>query len=203
MSPQIEMCPRCHSALDVTMESHGGSAVFTCDRHSPPHTWDYTPPPVPPKKPTYKPGSPEGILAELGVRDVLQYCVRKGDPWLEFGIVEDRFRLEDPALYKKLIGLFSHSRRSAVRGGPETTKSPTTLSTVLAGELRRMAKDGLIAQAPERDEATGYWHFDGTVSYWGPNPSPESDDALTWAEYAAGVGLDPTTWERAGEDLWN
>lgn len=44
-----------------------------------------------------------GIAAELGVYDDVFLCLSPGEPWLEHGIVEHRYKELCPTAYRKMI----------------------------------------------------------------------------------------------------
>lgn len=191
--PQITTCLDCHMAEDVTSEvdymTH--EWVFTCrgnEHGNVPFVWRKTPPSEKPAK-----QQRDGYFTELGVYDILLRCIKAEDLWLEYGIVEDRFRRLDPLLYAKLVDEFSHSRRHWKRGGPDLSPVRTqTVSMRLSRALGALRAEGLISfmNAP----ATGYWGYLDKVSHWAPVPAPPADQVLTWAAYATAHGLDPEDW---------
>ena len=191
--PQITTCPDCFMADDVTSDvdymTH--EWVFTChgNKHGDiPFIWRKTPPADQSGK-QYR----DGYFAELGVYDVLLKCIKPDDPWVEYGIVEDRFRRLDPDLYAKLVGEFSHSARHWKRGGPDL--NPVRIQTVsmrLSRALGVLRSEGLISFM--NASATGYWDYLDNVSHWAPVPAPLADQMLTWATYAKALGIDPEKW---------
>ncbi|HUR78558.1 MAG TPA: hypothetical protein VMZ22_11460 [Acidimicrobiales bacterium] len=197
-SPVTIPCTSCFRADEVTAVVKDGKWVYTCTDHRPePHVWIVDPPEPPAKKtaPKVSPASPARYLESVGANEVLAACLRADDPWVEYGVVEDRFRRAEPELYAHLVETYSHSARSAERGGPDVDKVSKTLSSRLAQALGRLATKGVVSKAPARREATGYWSYNGKVSYWGPNPAPESDAAITWEQYATDADdLDPAAW---------
>jgi hypothetical protein len=39
--------------------------------------------------------------------------------------------------------------------------------------------------------ATGYWAYNSSISYWALPPAPPVDHVLTYTDYATAIGLDP------------
>jgi hypothetical protein len=136
----------------------------------------------------------DGYFAELDVYEDLIACIHGGDPWLEYGIVEDRYRAQAPDTYAALVAKFSHSARNAIRGGPDTDPDQSRkVSSRLAGALSHLAQEGLIAKSTGL--ATGYWSYNGTVTYWAAMPPPPADLVLSWEMYAEQMSLDPEAWK--------
>jgi len=154
-----------------------------------PHRWTVTPPKAAPSA-----APQDGELARLGVYEDLPLCIHPDDPWLEYGVVEDRYRRLRPGPYAELILKYSHSRRNAIRGGPDVNpdQSPKT-SSRLASALSNLAGAGLIAKSV--GPATGYWGYNVTISHWAPLPAPDEGRVLTWSAYAIENGLDPEDWD--------
>lgn len=192
MIPYIVTCENCFRADEVTVEEDylTNEWVYTCNAHDPePHVWR-KPAPTKPAANVF----PDGRLEELGVYEILDQCIDSDDPWMEWGVIEDRFRRRDPELYALLIEEYSHSARDYRRGGPD--KNPTNtrkLSNRLAQAVRVLARDGHLEG--RFGPATGYWSYNTRVSHWAPNPAPDDDDLLTWEKYAMERSLDPTVWE--------
>ena len=154
-----------------------------------PSQWTVSPP-----KAATSTAPQDGELARLGVYDDLMLCIHPEDPWLEYGVVEDRYRRLQPAKYAELISKYSHSRRNAIRGGPDVNpdQSPKT-SSRLASALSHLAGAGLIAKS--FGPATGYWDYNGIISHWAPLPAPDEDKVQSWSEYATENALDPEEWD--------
>src|SRR5919108_492613 len=49
-----------------------------------------------------------GIAAELGVYDDVFLCLSPGEPWLEHGIVEHRYKELRPTVYREMINRWGH-----------------------------------------------------------------------------------------------
>lgn len=183
----MRMCPKCFTAEDVSPAGHG---QYCCEnpRHDDgSYTW--TP------EPQAKPATPgrESTLIELGVYDDLLACIHGDDGWLEWGVVEDRYRNIAPATYNDLVQRYSHSRRNAVRGGPDVKPAHGRLvSNRLSIALGQLHAEGLVSWSHR--QATGYWHYNGKTSFYAPVPAPAEDNVLTWESYATKQGLDPNDW---------
>jgi hypothetical protein len=137
MSAPLVMCNKCFTADDVTGVIQAGQYVYTCKNHPQPHVWSVNAPQPKVKKAPVL--TQAGFLASVGADEKLLQCVKAGDPWLEYGVVEDRFRRANAELYQLLLDRWSHSARNAIRGGPDTDPSGATVSSVLAGALQRLA----------------------------------------------------------------
>ena len=190
--PSIPICPSCFTADEVTVAGKvDGLWEYRCDNSwhkSGPHTWVVTP--------TLSGGyipAREGYLADLGVYEDLLACIEPGDGWLEYGVVEDRYRRRAPTVYASLVSSYSHSAQNEAHGGQ--IKNPPqrrTVSSRLAQALGQLATEGLIAKGWQK--STGYWSYNGTTSFWAPIPAPAEGNATTWEAYATANGLDPRRW---------
>lgn len=183
----IQTCPTCHFADDVTYTKTGGEFVYTCDnpKHGP-ISW---------RKPATNPATNarEGYLIEHGVYGDLLSCVRADDPWLEYGVVEHRYRILRPQTYATLVRSYSHAARNAARGGTIATPDRSmTTSRRLSGALSQLAEEGLLSSRKGR--ASGFWSYNSDVSHYGPVPAPAGDAFLSWVAFATKEGLDPQQW---------
>src|SRR5215213_2709464 len=77
-----------------------------------------------------------GIAAELGVYDDVFLCLSPGEPWLEHGIVEHRYKELCPTAYRQMIDRWGH-----VIQGPRRYSVTAFLTRTWA----RLAADGLLA----------------------------------------------------------
>ena len=114
----------------------------------------------------------EGLAQEWGLYDDLPKCVITGEPFVEYGIVEYRYKQLNPARYAALIGRYSHTKV-----GP----SHYTTSSFIAGALGRLWKRGDLTAT--WGTATGYWAYNGVISYWALPNAPDAG-LLTWKEFA-------------------
>jgi hypothetical protein len=125
----------------------------------------------------------EGLAQEWGLYDDLPRCLVPGEPMVEYGVVEHRYKELNPACYRALVARYSHTSL-----GPKNY----TASSFIAGALGRLLKRGELEAIFAT--ATGYWSYNGTISYWAlPGSSPESTP-LTWEAFARGRGIDPSAW---------
>jgi hypothetical protein len=122
-----------------------------------------------------------GKMGELGLYEDLPRCLVTGEPYVEYGVVEYRYCTLRPNVYAQLIQDYSHTRL-----GPKEY----TASAFIASALGRLADRGEVLY--QEDKATGYWSYNGILSYWALPPGPEESGArLTYKEFAIGKGLDP------------
>jgi len=192
--PTTIPCEKCFFTQDVTQEVNYLTGMWDYACSNPvhgetPYIWSVIPP-----SNAETSASRDSFLDGLGIYDDLLLCIHAGDPWLEYGVIEDRYRRDNPDEYAQLIEKYSHSARNSTRGGPDVQPSRSRkTSSRLSGALSVLAKAGLIDRA--FGPASGYWSYNPRISRWAPLPSPAKEDLLTWSEYAAGEGLDPTRWE--------
>ena len=172
-------CPRCFRDDDVSWQrlpdhmimyecsaSHGGSG---------PHRWIAS-----------RQSRPAEGAAEEGVTDELLEpllaCVVPGEPFAEYGVVEYRFRLAHPGLFR------AHVRE---QGHVLTGRRLYTASGVRFGvALARLARSGELLS--RYGPATGAWAYNGQMTYWAVPPQPRGDP-LTWAGFCAQLGR-PADW---------
>jgi hypothetical protein len=105
-------------------------------------------------------------------------CLEKGEPFAEYGIVEHRYRMMRPDTFAQLLATYGH--RAIEIGRLYTT------SSFLASALRILANRGELEL--RWGPATGFWSYDGTVSYWALAPA-SLQEMLSWASYAATEGI--------------
>jgi hypothetical protein len=130
-----------------------------------------------------------GIAAELGVYDDVFLCLSPGEPWLEHGIVEHRYKELCPTAYRQMIDRWGH-----VIQGPRRYSVTAFLTRTWA----RLAADGLLAA--QLGPATGvYQHTrNTTILYWALPPVPAPQRIRTWADFAADLGINPHGWTLPG-----
>lgn len=180
LPPKLE-CITCEHRDDfvAAMESPDGDEwIYTCTSpaHESPLSW--------PSKMEQPHSGREGICADLGLYEDLEACVLSGEPWVEYGVVEHRYRVLRPATYAKLVEDYHHAAHHDRR---------YTVSSLLVGVLGQLRKEGILAS--QVGKPTGFWakHL-GIVSFWSRSPAPPEDSTLTWATYAAGEELAPDVW---------
>jgi hypothetical protein len=176
--PSKQVCPLCgRDDTVVQLGIRNGKWLFRCTnpkKHFDQVDWasvDATP-----EEDTREPG----VMEEFGLFQDLPHCLNDGEPFVEYGIVEHRYRQLRPDTFKDIVAKYGH--RAVEVGRPYTT------SSFLASALRILA---------DRDEielrwgpATGFWAYDGTVGYWALAPA-SSDQLLSWDEFATKANLDP------------
>jgi len=181
--PPKQICQLCafgddHIAVSLTPD--GTSWLFACSspEHPTPHTWSS-------KIERYTPAR-DGICEELGLYDDLEQCVTPGAPWVEYGIVEHRYRLRRPDIYfGQLLDRYGHRAKA-----PKSF----TLSALLAKCLGQLTQERVLIG--RLGPATGYWRYNGQISYWARRPAPSESESMTWLAFASSTeGLDPETWD--------
>lgn len=179
-TPSKQVCPLC--GRDDTVDHHGikdGKWLFRCsNRRKHPEPLDWASSDVTPDEDDREPG----VMEEFGLFQDLPHCLSAGEPFVEYGVVEHRYRQLQPDTFKLIVAKYGH--RAIEVGRPYTT------SGFMASALRILAN---------RDEvelrwgtATGFWTYDGTVGYWALAPA-SSNELLTWQAFAKSEGLDPVT----------
>lgn len=129
------------------------------------------------------------IVEELGVEDKVLSCLRADGYYEEYGILEYRFQQAYPETYAALIDHYGHRALG-------TGKNPPTTTAILCGVLGRLYEfeDAIAIWGP----ATGYWRYNSKISYGAlPQSGVTPEDILTWEDFAAAEGLDPTAWPYA------
>ncbi len=187
MSTALPLPPRavCHlcgndEEITVTGLAIPGRWLYICSAigkfHVEPYQWN-----IPCEQPL---AAGDGITAELGLYDDLPRCVTPGEPWVEYGIVEHRYkRLRPDVYYDELLPRYGHTKI-----GPKRF----TTSSFIAAALGHLERDGILAWS--QTKATGYWAYNGVISSWAVPPEPPADQRLTWVEFAGDQGLDPQDW---------
>jgi hypothetical protein len=124
-----------------------------------------------------------GIGEELGVYDDLVACVANSETWLEYGIVEHRYKEAHPATYARMVRRWGHR-----------AKAPTkySMSSFLGGCLGHLAREGVIST--RRAPTSAYWSYLSAATHAAGVPRPPEDRQLSWATYAETSNLDPDTW---------
>jgi len=128
-----------------------------------------------------------GIAAELGVYDDVFLCLSPGEPWLEHGIVEHRYKELCPAAYLEMIDRWGH-----VIQGPRRY----SVTAFLTRAWSQLARDGILAT--KLGPATGLYQHNGSILYWALPPVPARQRIRTWADFAADLGINPHCWTLPG-----
>lgn len=145
--PPREICPLCGHDDHVrpAVGPDGDAWLYTCSegRHHPdsgPYVWA-----VP-----IEAAVGDGIMERLGLFDDLPRCLIDGEPWVEHGAVEYRYKLLRPDIYfNELLPQYGHRKN-----GPKSG----TLSALLGGALRHLSKAGTISFL-DHQPGTGYWSY--------------------------------------------
>lgn len=167
-------CPRCFTVDDVTYRRLPDKMVqyFCSDQHggSGEHTWLATQ-----SAASWTLDSHDGVTDEL--LDPLLRCVRPGEPFVEFGVVEYRLRQDYPELFA------AHVRE---RGHVMIAPGQATASSVrFAAALGRLARSGELVSV--YGPATGAWSYNSQVTYWAVPPAPPGP-YLSWVDHCARIG---------------
>jgi hypothetical protein len=173
-------CPKCFRADAVTQQkSIDGLWTFTCDDRrdhvdGASFVWDATNDPT---------GSDGDVRRSLGAYLApLRACLTPDEAYVEYGIVEWRFRSLAPHLFAELMAEHGHTRLN-----PISSKKST--SAYLAQGLGLLAADGELVRV--YGTATGTWSYNGRVTYWAAPPAPPTTSRLSWKQFALDSGLDP------------
>lgn len=183
--PPREICPLCGHDDNVSPGTgpDPDAWLYTCSsgRHHPDggsYTW-----PVPIENVV---ASRDGIMSDLGLFDDLPRCLIKGEPWVEHGVVEYRYKLLRPDVYfDELLPRYGHRKQSPKSG---------TLSAILGAAMRHLSKQGIVAFL-DRQPGTGYWSYLSWCGYWALPPAPDAERQLTWVQFADREHLGPNDWD--------
>jgi hypothetical protein len=182
----ITTCPRCFSADDVTYERLPDQLVeFACSRNHDgdgPYRWIAALDDL-----DLHEEADAGITDEL--LDPLSDCVVAGEPWVEYGIVEYRFRLRHPDLFAAHV----RERGHRMLGPHKVTASGVRFAMALG----RLSERGELVRI--YGPATGAW-APQDITYWARPPGPPTTSRVTWATWCADHGRSPdwTDDDRAG-----
>lgn len=172
-----QVCPLCADADDVDLiPLDAGAIEYVCRRvRSHPggeaYVWA-----AQRESATAMQDSEEGPASELGMLDDLLACVPGDEPWLEYGIVERRYRDRSPDAFAELVTRWGHLED----GVPRRYTASSYIGTVLAMLRRR----GLLASLPGGGRGTGYWAYTTLSSYWARPPAPAPTCLLTFHDWA-------------------
>lgn len=183
--PHRQVCPLC--ALDandlVTWDVEGpGLWRFTCVACVNPAHDDYSW--LTTGRDALSTGEHDGLSAELGLYDDLLRCFTPGEALIEYGVVECRYATSNPAAYKHIVGLYSHTEF----GKPIDYSA----SAFIAAAVGKLGREGLLVRHPCK--ATGFWKYNGTLHASGLAPGPGDEPVLSWETFAESNGLDPRSW---------
>src|SRR6266511_1965183 len=135
-----------------------------------------------------------GIGAKLGVYDDVFLCLSPGEPWLEHGIVEHRYKELCPAAYLEMIDRWGH-----VSQGPRRY----SVTAFLTRAWSQLARDGILAtklgpvcrRAPAGSRpATAYWQRSSVPPLACINTTtPSCTGRFPLAQRLIGSGRGPTS----------
>lgn len=106
-------------------------------------------------------------------------CVNPGEPFVEYGVVEYRFRLARPELFVAHVRERGHMMLGTRRGLASAS------TTRFAKALARLEKAGELVTV--KGPGTGAWRHDQAIGYWARPPRP-SGPLLTWSMFCATQG---------------
>ncbi len=174
----IRTCPLCFSPDDVSYERMpDGVIAYSCERNhdgNGDHHWTLA------SNEAGRSGLTEdGVTDEL--LDPFSACVLTGEPWMEYGIIELRFRDAFPDLFRDHVRDRGHRMLNRTVG--------TASGTRFAMALGRLAKNGEVIR--KYGPATGAW-APQNLTYWARSPTPPAE-TVTWSQWCTQHGR-PDTW---------
>ncbi|MFG1928746.1 hypothetical protein [Cryptosporangium sp. NPDC048952] len=188
----ILVCPFCTDVDGVERTPLGpGIWSYTCSRSrnhpgSAPYTWEGT------TQEAITPDAIGGLAAELSLATDLLACLRPGESWVEYGVVEHRYRLLRPDNYQVLAAHFAPSKLclpefDGLAGSSRQAGYST--SVYIAHTLSRMSRRDEIHL--QTGPATGPWKTASTISYWALSPAPPPESRLTYQAFTEQYPLSP------------
>ena len=181
--PARQICPACLADESIVTEIIGPSlwrytCTRSCKQHAERYSWLGSTPDAP-----FDEELGYNKAEELGLPNDLLTCLERGEPFVEYGVVEYRYATKaNPVVYRQLVDDYGHTAL-----GPKQY----TASAFIASTLGRMLKEGLVAYKPGK--ATGFWSYNGGISFWSLKPPSESRP-MTFETFATEKGFDPKTW---------
>lgn len=179
--PVCPLCARDDEVVEFVDEEHPEAVSLMCEA-SECASYSWTPRPEPTRART----TPQRtrIGEELDVYADLLTCIESSEQWLEWGVIEHRYRGTNPRAYKAMIDRWGHR---AAGGDPKFT-----VSNFLAGCVGQLGSEGLVTT--RRGPTTGYWSYLPAATQATGVPAAPDAEQLTWTAYAAQHGLDPDAW---------
>jgi hypothetical protein len=196
----IVTCPKCFSFDDVLppRRSPDGRIDYTCTGDhggEGPFRWSSTPDAVdlPSPRRTAASSSSSATRAPRAPRaprpnpddasidellDPLLACVNPGEPFVEYGVVEYRFRQARPDLFLQHV-----RERGHVMLG--TRRNLAASSSRFTRALRKLESAGQLVSV--KGPGTGAWRYEQSIGYWARPPRP-SGPLLTWSMFCATQG---------------
>lgn len=175
----MQVCPVCAIDDYVTVtKMPEGQVLYACDRvkkhPDEPYLWTVDNAGRDERYPV------EGLAADLNLFDDLRKCFDDGDAWLEYGIIEDRFRSRFPENFEAVRAVYG----SVLLDGARRYSVASYLSRHVLSKLARWGELDYF-EGP----ATGIWSYTGSIGYWAETPAPPRKNTATYAEYAASETL--------------
>jgi hypothetical protein len=173
---RIQVCPLCGIDDFVkVVKSPDGETVYACAREKKhvdsPYLWTVDESGKDQRYPV------EGLAADLNLFDDLRKCFDPEDGWVEYGILESRFRERAQDNFESVRAIYG----SVLLDGP---RKYSVASYVSRHVLSKLADWGEIDYS--EGPATGIWKYTGSIGYWAKRPAPPRDQALTFASFVKG-----------------
>ncbi|MFC4943143.1 hypothetical protein [Pseudonocardia sp. GCM10023141] len=207
----IITCPRCFTYDDVLPSRRlpDGRIQFTCTGGhdgAGEHVWSIAPAVVDApagrtatarRAAARTPGAPRaGTSTEDAAIDELLEpllsCVNAGEPFVEYGVVEYRFRLARPEMFVAHV----RARGHLMLGGRRLASASTARFAKALGRLQKSG-DLVMVKGP----GTGAWRHDTSIGYWARPPRP-TGPLLTWSMFCATQGRS-AEWTAADRALFD
>lgn len=112
----------------------------------------------------------------------LRQCLRPGEPFVEYGVVEWRFRSLAAPLFEELVAEHGHR---VFDPRPQRRMASSYLSQALSRLVDRDQAARLYGQG------TGLWRDRSDITYWAALPAPPTASRLSWADLARDESVDP------------
>lgn len=178
--PSTQVCPLC--SRDDTVEVLGRVEhewAFRCANLSKHVLYEWSSPDAS----VLEEESAPGIMQELELFTDLPHCLVASERFVEYGIVEHRYRTMRPETYAAIVARYGHRATEVGRH--------YTASSFMASALK------LLSNREELElrwgSATGFWRYNEVVSYWALAPA-RTDKLLSWVDFALAEGIDPDIW---------
>lgn len=168
----FQTCPF-HGSEDVPGIPTGdsdGSVSFTCSiarNHPDPGHWSWLYIPEPASA-----AGATGLAAELGLEVELRAALGTlPRQWVEYGLVERAYAVQRPDDFARIVEKYGHVAIAPAR---------YTASAYVARVLGVLSRRGQLLY--RRGEATGWWGYNGNISWWALAPEPNWEDRISWVE---------------------
>lgn len=179
--PDFRMCRKCSDDyfMDPPVHSPDGGITYTCQGDhagAGPEQWTEFPPA--PKGTRGRAALNAGVTADLLAP--LLTCFSDDEPWLEYGVVEDRLRKAAPAVFAGHVEAVGH-----IMFGSLATNSSASKCVAMA--LRSLESQGHLRHVFH--PATGAAWKGRDISHWRPVSAPTTSARLTWSDYRSNLAL--------------